>query len=176
MVQFTAAVYTKERTFEYTFVITLRKRRRKAKSGAPQSKKAKSPAPTAKTRKRKPAKTSGNGKTTTVQAGDPKDKIFKLVAQVPGQVKKPVRRASARLAPHSNTEQRNPPDLPAGVDECTAYYKRTRRFPSWILTPPTAAFDSGVNISVISAKHRCGKLSMGPCYSINTNNDNAWRS
>ena len=63
---------SKERTFESTFVITLRKPRRKAKSGAPQSKKASSLAPTDKTRKRKPAKASRNGKTTTVRRTTPK--------------------------------------------------------------------------------------------------------
>ena len=79
---------SKERTFESPFVITVRQPRIKAKAGAPQSKKASSSAPTANTRKRKPAKTSRNGKTTTSQASNPKDTVFELEAQVPGQVKK----------------------------------------------------------------------------------------
>ena len=62
---------SKERTFESTFMIALRKPRRKAKSVAPQSKKVSSPAPTAKTHKRKTAKASRNGKTTTVPGGQP---------------------------------------------------------------------------------------------------------
>ena len=109
---------SKERTFESTFVITLRKPRRKAKSGAPQSKKASSPAPTDKTRKRKPAKASRNGKTTTSQAGDPKSEIFELVAQAPGQVKKASKPRKRKAPPSpSNTEQRTLPDLPAsGVE------------------------------------------------------------
>ena len=115
------AGYSKERTFESTFVIAVRKRRRKAKSGEPQSKKASSPAPTAKTRKRKPAKTSRNGKTTTVQPGGPKDKIFELVAQVPGQVKiasKP--RKNKATQSRSNTEQRTLPELQASGGESKA--------------------------------------------------------
>ena len=105
---------SKERTFESTFVITLRKPRRKAKSVAPQSKKASSPAPTDKTRKRKPAKASRNGKTTTVQADNPKDTAFELVAQVPGQVKK-VSKPRKRKAPptpqqHGTAGSAGPPD------------------------------------------------------------------
>ena len=99
-------------------MITLRKPRRKAKSVAPQSKKASSPAPTDKTRKRKTAKTSVNGETTTVQADNPKDTVFELVAQVPGEVKK-VSKPRNRKAPprRSNTAQRALPDLPtSGVE------------------------------------------------------------
>ena len=109
---------SKERTFESTFVITLRKPRRKAKSVAPQSKKASSPAPTANTRKRKTAKASRNGKTTTVQADNPKDTVFELVAQVPGQVKK-ASKPRKRKAPRrpSNTVQRTLPDLPTSGGE-----------------------------------------------------------
>ena len=112
---------SKERTFESTFVIALRKQRRKAKSAEPQSKKASSPAPTAKTRKRKPAKTSVNGETTTVQSGDPKDTIFELVAQVPGQVKK-ASKPRKRKAPRrpSNTEQRTLPEKSGRGDESKA--------------------------------------------------------
>ena len=112
---------SKERTFESTFVIALRKRRRKAKSGEPQSKKTSSPVPTAKTRKRKPVKTTRNGKTTTVQADNPKDTVFELVAQVPGQVKK-VSKPRKRKAPprRSNTEQRALPDLPTSGGESKA--------------------------------------------------------
>ena len=104
-----------------TCVIAVRKRRRKTKSGEPQSKKASSPAPTAKTRKRKPAKTSRNGKTTTVQADNPKDTVFELVAQVPGQVKiasKP--RKNKATQSRSNTEQRTLPELPASGEESKA--------------------------------------------------------
>ena len=112
---------SKERTFESTFVITLRKPHRKAKSGAPQSKNASSPAPTDKTRKRKPAKASRNGKTTTVQADNPKDQIFKLVAQVPGQVKKASKpRKNKATQSRSNTEQRTLPDLPTSGSESKA--------------------------------------------------------
>ena len=112
---------SKERTFESTFVITLRKPRRKAKSGAPQSKEANSPAPTANTRKRKPAKTSVNGETTTVQADNPKDTVFELVAQVHGQVKK-ASKPRKRKAPRrpSNTVQRTLPDLPGSGGESKA--------------------------------------------------------
>jgi hypothetical protein len=101
--------------------MTVGEPRRKAKSGAPQSKEANSPAPTANTRKRKPAKTSVNGETTTSQAGDPKDKIFKLVAQVPGEVKK-ASKPRKRKAPRrpSNTEQRTLPELPASGEESKA--------------------------------------------------------
>ena len=112
---------SKERTFESTFVIALHTQRRKAKSGEPQSKKANSPAPTANTRKRKPAKTSVNGETTTSQAGDPKDKIFKLVAQVPGQVEKASKPRKRKAPPRpSNAEQRTLPDLPASGGESKA--------------------------------------------------------
>ena len=61
---------------------------------------------------------SRNGKTTTVQADNPKDTVFELVAQVPGEVKK-VSKTRKRKAPPrpSNTEQRTLPDLPAsGVE------------------------------------------------------------
>ena len=95
-----------------------RKPRRKPKAGAPQSKEANSPAPTANTRKRKPAKTSVNGETTTVQADNLKDTVFELVAQVPGQVKK-TSKPRKRKAPRrpSNTVQRALPDLPtSGVE------------------------------------------------------------
>ena len=112
---------SKERTFESTFVIPVRKRRRKAKSGEPQSKKASSPAPTANTRKRKPAKASRNGKTTTVQPGGPKDEIFELVAQVPGQVKKASKPRKRQARPRrTNTEQRALPDLPTSGGESKA--------------------------------------------------------
>ena len=112
---------SKERTFESTLVIAVGKPRRKAKAGTPQSKKPNSPAPTANTRKRKPAKTSVNGETTTSQAGDPKDKIFKLVAQVPGEVKK-ASKPRKRKAPRrpSNTVQRTLPDLPGSGGESKA--------------------------------------------------------
>ncbi len=81
---------------------------------APQSKKPNSPAPTAKTRKRKPAKTSVNGETTTVQADNPKDTVFELVAQVKKASKPRKRKAPPR---RSNTEQRTLPDLPANGGE-----------------------------------------------------------
>ena len=108
---------SKEHTFESTLVIA-RKPRRKAKSVAPQSTKTNSPAPTANTRKRKPAKTSVNGETTTVQADNPKDTVFELVAQVPGEVKK-VSKPRKRKAPRrpSNTAQRALPDLPTSGGE-----------------------------------------------------------
>ncbi len=112
---------SKERTFESTFVIPVRKRRRKAKSGEPQSKKASSPAPTANTSKRKPAKASRNGKTTTVHADNPKDTVFELVAQVPGQVKKASKPRKRKAPPRrSNTEQRALPDLPTSGGESKA--------------------------------------------------------
>ena len=95
---------SKERTFESTFVIVVPKPRRKPKAGAPQSRKASSPTPTANIGKLKPAKTSGNCKTTTSQAGDPKDKIFELVAQVPDQAKKS---RYAAKAPGSPTPQQH---------------------------------------------------------------------
>ena len=50
---------------------------------------------------------SRNGKTTTVQADNPKDTVFELIAQVPGQVKK-ASKPRKRKAPRrpSNSEQR----------------------------------------------------------------------
>ena len=102
-------------------MIAVGKPRRKAKAGTPQSKKPNSPVPTANTRKRKPAKSSVNGETTTSQAGDPKDKIFKLVAQVPGEVKiasKP--RKNKATQSRSNTEQRALPELQASGGESKA--------------------------------------------------------
>ena len=62
-----------------------------------------------------------NGKTTTVHADNPKDTVFELVAQVPGQVKK-ASKPRKRKAPRrpSNTVQRTLPDLPTSGGESKA--------------------------------------------------------
>ena len=64
---------------------------------------------------------SGNSKTTTAQAGNPKDSVFKLVAQVPGQVKKASTPRKRKAPPRpSNTEQRPLPGLLASGGESKA--------------------------------------------------------
>ena len=64
---------------------------------------------------------SGNGKTTTVQAGNPKDSVFKLVAQATAQVKKASTPRKRKAPPRrSNTEQRPLPGLPASGGESKA--------------------------------------------------------
>ena len=71
--------------------------------------------------KQKPEKASGKGNTTTLPAGDPKDEIFELVAQVPGQVKKASKPRKRQARPRrSNKEQRALPDLPTSVGESKA--------------------------------------------------------
>ncbi len=112
----------KERTFESTFVIELRKPRKKTKAGTRRSKKATSPVHTAKIEPRKPAKASGKGKTTTAQKDNPEHGTFELVAQVPGQVQisGPPRKRRAPRPRRGKVEQRRLPGVPASDDESKA--------------------------------------------------------
>ena len=113
---------SKEAHFESTLVIAVGQTTQKSQGRYAPIQKTQLPSrPTANTRKRKPAKTSVNGETTTSQAGDPKDKIFKLVAQVPGEVKKASKPRKRKAPPRrSNTEQRALPDLPTSGGESKA--------------------------------------------------------
>ena len=71
---------------------------------------------------RKPAKPSGEEKTTMAQKDNPEHGTFKLVAQVPGQVKisGPPRKRRAPRPRHNNVEQRRLPGVPASDDESKA--------------------------------------------------------
>ncbi len=112
----------KERTFESTFVIELRKPRKQPKAGARRSKKTSSPVHITRIEPRKPAKAPAKGKATMAQQDTPKDGKFELVAQVPGQVKTsgpPRKRRAPRPRP-GKVEQGRLPGVPASDDESKA--------------------------------------------------------
>ncbi len=113
---------SKERTFESTFVIELRKPRKQPKPGTRRSKKTSSPVHTAKIEPQRPAKASGKGKTTMAQKDNPEHGTFELVAQVPGQVKfsGPPRKRRAPRPRRGKVEQRRLPSVPASDHESKA--------------------------------------------------------
>lgn len=113
---------SKERTFESTFVLTLREPRKQPQAGTRQSKKSSSPVHIAKIKPRKPTKASGKGKTTMAQKDNPEHGTFELVAQVPGQVKfsGPPRKRRAPRPRRGKVEQLTLPSVPASDDESKA--------------------------------------------------------
>ena len=112
----------KERTFESTLVIKLRKPRKQPKADTRRPKKTTSPVHTTRIEPRKPAKASAKGKTTMAQKDNPEHGTFELVAQVPGEVKisgPPRKRRAPRPSP-GKVEQRRLPDVPASDDQTKA--------------------------------------------------------
>ena len=112
---------SKERTFESTFLIEIRKPRTQPKVGIRRSKKASSPVRTAKIEPRKPAKASGKGNVTMGKKDNHEDGKFELVAQSPGEVK--IAGAPRKRQPRprrSNVEQRTLPGLPTGGEDSEA--------------------------------------------------------
>ena len=104
---------SKERTFETSFVRAIGKQKKKPNASTIRSTKATSPAHVANIGKRRKANMSTEV-STIPDAGKPKDNVFQLVSQAPGQVQIAKTRRKRKPRPRrGNVEQLALPGLRA---------------------------------------------------------------